>query len=65
MDNILSYCDTKPALETGDAHLVSYALLFTVTLCDYFLPLLKISVIFFSNAITKPFAIVSQRFLFC
>lgn len=31
-----SYVYTKPALETGDAHLVSYALLFTVALCDYF-----------------------------
>ena len=31
-----SYVYTKPSLETGDAHLVSYALLFTVALCDYF-----------------------------
>lgn len=31
-----SYVYTKPALETGNAHLVSYALLFTISLCDYF-----------------------------
>ncbi len=31
-----SYLYTRPTLETGDAYLVSYALLYTVTLCDYF-----------------------------
>ena len=31
-----SYVYTKPDLETGNAHLVSYALFFAVTLCDYF-----------------------------
>lgn len=31
-----SYLYIKPQLETGDAYLVTYALLYTVTLCDYF-----------------------------
>lgn len=31
-----SYIYTNPYLETDDAHLVSYALLYVVTLCDYF-----------------------------
>lgn len=31
-----SYVYTKPDLETGNAYIVSYALLFTVSLCDYF-----------------------------
>lgn len=31
-----SFVYTKPQLETSDVHIVSYALLFTVALCDYF-----------------------------
>lgn len=31
-----SYIYTKPEIETGEAYLVSYALLFSVALCDYY-----------------------------
>ena len=37
VDKLLpSYLYTRPEIDTGDAYLVSYSLLFTVSLCDYY-----------------------------